>query len=79
MDPITEEVMRILVDELGADADAIAPDARFEDLDLDSLVLVELSVILQRRYGTSIREEELTADQTVADAAALVRHKAAAV
>ncbi|MFC4032356.1 phosphopantetheine-binding protein [Streptomyces polygonati] len=49
--------------------------ATFESLDVDSLVLVELAVVLERRFGVRVPEGELSAEQTIGEAAALVDAK----
>lgn len=37
----------------------IDEDTTFDDLDLDSLVLVELAVVLSKKYGTLISEADM--------------------
>ena len=53
---------------LGAERDAIAPDATFESLDVDSLDLVELAQIVEDEYGVEMRETELADIKTVGQA-----------
>ena len=63
---------------LGADADAITEDARFkEDLDADSLDLVELVMALEERLDVTVPEEELEGIETVGQAVDLVTGKVA--
>ena len=58
-DEIYAELSRTLSEELEIDAARIAPEARFkEDLQADSLHLVELVIELEDRYGISIPEDE---------------------
>jgi acyl carrier protein len=54
-----------------------APDTAFHSLDLDSLVLIELSVILTKQYGVDVAGDELAAAGTAAKAAELLSGKAA--
>jgi acyl carrier protein len=54
--------------EFGAERDAIAPDATFESLDVDSLDLVELAQIVEDEYGVEMRETELADIKTVGQA-----------
>ena len=61
------------LEEFGADADAIAPDATFEALDVDSLDLVEVVKALEDRYEIQIADGRLKAIANVADAVALVQ------
>ena len=64
--------------EFGAEADAIAPDATFESLDVDSLDLVELAQIVREDYGVEIKGEDMPSLKTVGDAVALVVERAGA-
>lgn len=68
---ISERVTEALV-EFGAEADAIAPEARFEDLDIDSLDLVELAQIVEDEYGVELREADLEGIETVEQAVDLI-------
>jgi acyl carrier protein len=63
-DQIEERVTEALVS-FGADRGAIAPDARWEQLDIDSLDLVELAQIVEDEYGVQIREEDLKGIENV--------------
>lgn len=69
-------IRQLLVNTFGVfGTDEIDVDTTFESLDIDSLVLVELSVVLERRFGVEIPEGELTSDMTIAAAAAQVDAK----
>ena len=58
---------------LGVDMDAVVEDARFkEDLDADSLDLVELVMALEERFEVTIPEEELGGIETVGQAVDVV-------
>ena len=49
----------LLVDELGLDADKITDEATFEeDLEVDSLGVVELLMALEDEFGVKIPDEE---------------------
>jgi acyl carrier protein len=73
MAPTREEVLeRIrahLSEELGIDASTIQDGSRFkEDLEADSLDLVELVVELEDRYGIRMAEDQAEHVKTVGDA-----------
>ncbi len=58
-DEIYSELSRTLSEELEINPAKIAPEARFkEDLEADSLHLVELVIELEDRYGIVIPESE---------------------
>ncbi|MEU8924779.1 phosphopantetheine-binding protein [Kitasatospora sp. NPDC048545] len=78
MDRITERILTILQDKFSLDGELTATTA-FSDLDLDSLVLLELSVILEREFGARIPEDEMAEAGSVAGLAALISARTAAV
>ncbi len=64
-----EEVKKIIVDLLGADEAKIKPEARFrEDLEADSLDLVELIMAFEDKFGAEISDEDAQSITTVGDA-----------
>ncbi len=73
---IEAKMKELLVEELGLDADAITMDARFEeDLEVDSLGVVELLMALEDNFGVQIPDEEAEAIGTVGQAVDLVEQK----
>jgi acyl carrier protein len=64
-----ERVKNIVVELLGVDADRVVPDARFrEDLEADSLDLVELIMAFEEEFGGEITDEDAQAITTVGQA-----------
>ncbi len=64
------------VDVLSVDEAKVVPEAKFaEDLDADSLDLVELVMALEEEFGVSVPEEELEGIGTVGQAYELVTAK----
>jgi acyl carrier protein len=62
-------VRRIIVDLLGVDEDQIVPEARFrEDLEADSLDLVELIMAFEEEFEGEISDEEAQKITTVGEA-----------
>jgi acyl carrier protein len=61
--------------EFGADRELIRPGATWEELDVDSLDLVELAQIVEDEYGVALREADMEGMLTVGDAVALVSGK----
>ena len=61
------------VEVLSVDADKVVPDAKFgDDLDADSLDLVELVMALEEEFGIEVPEEDLEGVETVGQAYDLV-------
>lgn len=64
------------VDVLQVPEDKVTPDATFgDDLDADSLDLVELVMALEEEFGISVDESELEGVETVGQAFQLVSSK----
>jgi acyl carrier protein len=64
-----EEVKAIIVDLLGVDAERVKPEARFrEDLEADSLDLVELIMAFEDKFGAEISDEAAQKITTVGEA-----------
>lgn len=74
------EVLReVAVEVLAVDPASVTEEARFkEDLDADSLDLVELVMGLDERFGIRVEDEELDGVLTVGQALDLVLSKASA-
>ena len=75
---IEERVRKILAENLSVPEDDVTTDSRFqEDLDADSLDLVEAVLALEEEFGVSIPEEEMEGVKTVGEAVNLVAAKLA--
>lgn len=73
---IESKLTDLLVDELGIELDAITSDAKFEeDLDVDSLGVVELLMALEDNFSVRIPDEEAEQITTVGEAIDLVEQK----
>ncbi len=68
----------LLVDTFGVPEDDVTPDATFESLGLDSLDVVELTLVLEEETGVKLEDEELEDVRTVQDAMDKVSQKKAA-
>ena len=64
-----EAIQGIIVELLGVDAGKVTPEARFrEDLEADSLDLVELIMEFEEKFGGEISDEEAQKITTVGEA-----------
>ena len=71
-----EAFKKCAVEVLSVDASKVTKEARFaEDLDADSLDLVELVMALEEEFDVSVEEEELEGIETVGAAYDLVMGK----
>lgn len=65
---INSQLTTILTDQFGVPADEITEDATFEALGLDSLDLVEVTLVIDEELGIRIPDEQLGDIQTTGDA-----------
>ncbi|MFN0064911.1 MAG: acyl carrier protein [Chlamydiales bacterium] len=73
---LEQEVIDIVVEQLGVDAKDVTPEKSFvEDLNADSLDLTELIMTFEERYGFEISEEEAEKLKTVADVISYISQK----
>jgi len=78
-DEVLEKIREITADRLGVDEGDVMPEASFrEDLEADSLDLVELIMELEEQFGMEIPDEEAERITTVEEAVNYVtEHQAA--
>ena len=63
--------------ELGADRDEVSREATFEDLEVDSLDLVELAQIIEEKFGVELEGDDVKDLKTVGEVVDLVVARAA--
>ena len=69
MSEVQTKVTKIIVDLLGVDESKVVPEARFrEELEADSLDLVELIMAFEDEFGGEISDEEAQKITTVGEA-----------
>jgi acyl carrier protein len=73
-----DRVKDIIVDLLGVEPDKVTAEARFrEDLEADSLDLVELIMAFEEEFGGEISDEDAQKITTVGEAIAYVEERMA--
>lgn len=66
---VNEKLKKIIADQLGVEEERVTPDADFiEDLNADSLDLVELIMALEEEFGVEISDEDANTLKTVGTA-----------
>ena len=64
--PIIDRVQEVVADKLGVDASEVVPEASFtEDLNADSLDLVDLIMAFEEEFDTEISDEDAESITTV--------------
>ncbi|MGM0818351.1 MAG: phosphopantetheine-binding protein, partial [Actinomycetota bacterium] len=58
MSAVYEKVKGVLVDKFGVEESEVSMEASFDDLDLDSLDLVEFALAAEEELGVRISDEE---------------------
>lgn len=71
-----EDVRNIITELLGVDAEKVVPEAKFrEDLEADSLDLVELIMAFEEKFGGEISDEDAQTITTVGEAVKYIDEK----
>lgn len=70
------KLVDLLVNRFEVDRGEIGPDTRFEDLDMDSLFLVELLLVIQSEFGVAIGDDAASPGDTIAAVAGLIEDRA---
>ncbi|WP_416971083.1 acyl carrier protein [Streptomyces sp. 4F14] len=79
MSDIYHRMVTLLQTSFGLEADEISPEQTFNDLELDSLAMVELSLAAQEEFGVQVGDEDISAQDTVSRAAEVIEAKGVTV
>lgn len=74
-----EQVEKVINDalvEIGPERDQLHRDATFEELDVDSLDLAEVSQVVEEKFGVQLKGDDVSQIRTVGDAVDLVVSRA---
>ncbi len=76
MSDVAEKVTKIIVDQLGVNADEVKPEASFvEDLGADSLDLTELIMAMEEEFDIEIADDDAQKILKVQDAISYIENK----
>lgn len=67
-----QDLHDLLINRFELEQDTLIPEASLDDIDMDSMAVVELVETLNDDYGCSIGEDDITKNTTLGDIAALV-------
>lgn len=79
MSTVYDRVQQVLVENFGVPEGDVSPSATFEELDLDSLDLVEFALAAEEEFGVRITDEEAEQLETLGEAVKLLEQKGATV
>ena len=71
-----EKTVFAALPQFGVEESEISRDATFEELDVDSLDLAELSQIVEEKFGVSLKGADVSEIKTVGDAVDLIVERA---
>jgi acyl carrier protein len=75
MSAVAENIAEIMVSKFEIDAAKVDVAATYESMELDSLVLVELAVLLTKQYGVEVEDWEIEAAKTIENTAVMLLEK----
>ena len=74
-----DRLRKLIADQLGVEADRVVPEASFtDDLEADSLDLVELIMSIEEEFGVEIPDEDAEKMASVGDALAYLQERSQA-
>ena len=74
--PLEDKVRELICEQLSASPDEVTMDASFvNDLNADSLDMVELTMAIEEEFGFEVSEEQAEQLQTVSDAVAFIEQR----
>jgi acyl carrier protein len=77
-DPILAALAEILEEVAGVNPEDVTPDKSFvDDLDVDSLSMVEVAMAVEEKFNAKIPDEKLSELKTVGDAVNYIKENSA--
>ena len=75
MTGMASQISDIMAETFGVTVEETDMDRDFDELAVDSLMLVELALLIRKRYGVTVTEEDLGDTHSITDLANLVEKK----
>ena len=73
MEDVEQGIRAIVADDSGADAQEITMETKFaEDLEVDSIKAIEITVAIEKKFKVSVRDEDVPNIMTMRQAVDLV-------
>jgi acyl carrier protein len=73
------ELKQILISKFQLDAEEVGPSSTLDELQLDSLDLVELALVIEKEFGARVSDDELADTQQLDAIVELVEARSAKV
>jgi acyl carrier protein len=70
-----DQIRDIIARKFQVDPDDITPESTLKDLELDSLDVVDLSLVVEKELGVAISDDEMLQAETVAAVVTLVESR----
>lgn len=77
MKSIEDRITKVLVEVFKVPAGTVGPDTTFADMHFDSLVIVELTLVLRNEFDVPLEDGELRDQLTITEAAQVLVAKGA--
>lgn len=72
MSAVQDKLTGLLISQLGIPAAKVAPTSSYADLALDSLALIELTMMLNKELGVDLEDDALQGETTIAETVELI-------
>ncbi len=72
MPTMTERIVRLLTERCDLRAETMTAETMLSALDLDSLAVLEITLHVEREFGTAFEPEDVLAAETIGDLARVV-------
>ncbi|MFI6347303.1 acyl carrier protein [Streptomyces sp. NPDC050560] len=79
MQNVFSSLKDILVSKLKVEPELVTPDATRDDVELDSLAVVELAMVLEKEFGVVVSDDELLETENIGSMVTLIEQRIAAV